>query len=1139
MAKSTKRKREESEEEEEEESYVVEVITMARAVGDVADPKDSWEYRVKWAGYDSDEDTWEPASNLSACQRLLASFWTEVGTDDNDYPEGHQVKPSQKWIKQERKRFKQEFALGKDEARKQKERADRKKEEKFAAKKAAKKRKQNQGKDTVPPSRSTSTTSVVRSTARNSVPSYPAPVPSASASTSTAPPKKKTDKVFLSSDPESDSDDDRPLANRKKRKTSPEAEDGKQAKVSKTESLDKDTTSVSGAGTSKAKPTAASNKGTKSAPPSRPVSRPASRPLTPPMTSLFSSPSPPPSSPEISLSSLKPKALVKATLPVRTSSSASTAAPPKGGPTSRPGLSIDIDNSAPSPKLPSASAAKAAPLPLPKPSAPLPSRQRSNVGTPSSSRSFNDKATPTIPASKPTSKPPTPVITPTPRPTSKPPTPVIPLIAKPAAPTIPPSAIPPHMQPKRSASSRAMNPPPPAPTVSGSGLTTKQRLSHGVLDLVPTNKEVPARKSGLSGLSFKKTASGATSTSGPPPASAASGSTSASRPREPVPPRPTIDPLFDTPEDEPFDISDSAVSMHHEEESILPPAFSRKPPQGSLNMNVDDFLKDFPPPPLKPPAALTTVAVDKQDGPPQRPPGFKKMPHKIQKKWKWTGKLLMDVGNKTDHLCDIVLNELFPPMHDGLRISIAMAATQSMHLLSFHDLVDMSEFLKTCVRMQSLEPMHQLARLGPSTDKDTEALKILARYMTKKNLVSLVPTFIDGALAGHLFLFPPSTNILLRMLRVPTDLSSSSPLIAAFLPWQTFPNEYRRPFGILASPAPPPIPSPLDWKKNMLKKKYQLALRVLKFPPQLHEWMSKANRPYCVWPPPTPEERKGPRDRETGFLLTILKQCGATRVSFKTDFRVIFVHVGALKTIHKMPLLVERRSQTCSVRFYTYGTHETVDPRQWGVREMYPFGGVVTFTPSALYEDPWGVINTMKVIDKHPLWMCYILPSVLGMASKLTSPDEDPLAAFDREVFVFDLLLRSIEDGEVSVLHAPPLEWKVSRDSDEPEEWLRDHWTNRPLGKRRILEDCMDRFSAKYANVPESEWAAAVEAEVSQDLDLMQRQPAIMKNYRRYVIIRAESDEGSAANKDGFEWLTNSSFSFNDDFLAAESQKTF
>lgn len=395
----------------------------------------------------------------------------------------------------------------------------------------------------------------------------------------------------------------------------------------------------------------------------------------------------------------------------------------------------------------------------------------------------------------------------------------------------------------------------------------------------------------------------------------------------------------------------------------------------------------------------------------------------------------MDVGDKTDHLCDVVLNELVPSHFDGLRIGDVMASVQSIHLLSFHDLVDMSEFLqflkKKITQPDLQEPLQQLARLGPSEPKDAGHLKILARYMTKKGLVcplfrrsmmlslillgsqvSLVPAFVEGTLVGHLLLFAPSITVLIKLLCVPSELASSSSLIAALLPWETFPEEYRTPLGILPSSKKAPIPSELNWKKNMLKSKYQLALRILRFPPALHEWMSKSNRPYCIWPPPAAGDKKA---RETGYLLTILKQCGATKVSFKTDFRAVFVHVGGLETIHNMPLLLERRSQMCGIRFYTYGTDETVHPENWGVREIYPFGekflsskspayscsisgGVVTFTPSALYEDPWGVINTMKVIDKHPLWICYILPSVLGMAIKLSSPGEDPLAAFDKLV---------------------------------------------------------------------------------------------------------------------------------------------
>jgi hypothetical protein len=285
-----------------------------------------------------------------------------------------------------------------------------------------------------------------------------------------------------------------------------------------------------------------------------------------------------------------------------------------------------------------------------------------------------------------------------------------------------------------------------------------------------------------------------------------------------------------------------------------------------------------------------------------------------------------------------------------------MASAESIHLLSFHDLVDMHEFLKTSgVRMDSSEPLQQLARLGPSTEKDAEPLKILARYMTKKAFVrlatfpdyawfdifggrqvSLVPAFDNGALVGHLLLFPPVMAILGRMLKAPDEMLKSSSLIAALLPWKPHPEESRRPFGLLPQPPKPPIPSGADWKKNMTKSQYQLGLRVLKFPSTLHEWFCRSPRPYCIWPPS--EKQQGNQDRETGYLMSILKECGAKKVGFKNDLRAIFVHVGALKTIRKMPLLVERRLETCGIHFYTYGTHETVHPEYWGVREIYPFG---------------------------------------------------------------------------------------------------------------------------------------------------------------------------------------------------------
>jgi len=271
--------------------------------------------------------------------------------------------------------------------------------------------------------------------------------------------------------------------------------------------------------------------------------------------------------------------------------------------------------------------------------------------------------------------------------------------------------------------------------------------------------------------------------------------------------------------------------------------------------------------------------------------------------------------------------------------------------------------------------------------------------------------------------------------------------------------------------------------------------------------------------------------------MSILKECGAKRVGYKADLRVIFGHVGALKSIDRMPLLAERCRQTCGIRFYTFGTHETKHPEYWGVREIYLLGGVVTFTPSALYEDPWGVVNRMQVINSYPLWTCYIHPSVLGMATRLCNPVEDPLAAIDRDGFVFDRLLKAIDDGEVSVLRAPPLDRNATPTTSDQAAWLQEHWVNRPLDPRHTLEFCINSFSAKYSNIPQAQWVSAAEAEISEDLALMQVQPAIMKRYRRFIVIPADTDHRIEADKDGFEWLTNSNFSFNDDFLSSSQKR--
>ncbi|GAW05552.1 hypothetical protein LENED_007415 [Lentinula edodes] len=92
---------EEDSAESDEEVFQVEYFKAAKV-----DEDGEWLYLVKWHGYDNPkDDTWEPQEYIANCQRLLASFWKEIGGDDEDYYPGYNCTPSEAWINKEKIRF--------------------------------------------------------------------------------------------------------------------------------------------------------------------------------------------------------------------------------------------------------------------------------------------------------------------------------------------------------------------------------------------------------------------------------------------------------------------------------------------------------------------------------------------------------------------------------------------------------------------------------------------------------------------------------------------------------------------------------------------------------------------------------------------------------------------------------------------------------------------------------------------------------------------------------------------------------------------------------------------------------------------------------------------------------------------------
>lgn len=104
------------------------------------------------------------------------------------------------------------------------------------------------------------------------------------------------------------------------------------------------------------------------------------------------------------------------------------------------------------------------------------------------------------------------------------------------------------------------------------------------------------------------------------------------------------------------------------------------------------------------------------------------------------------------------------------------------------------------------------------------------------------------------------------------------------------------------------------------------------------------SRQYCVWAHQEGARSTTARDlanerNDTKALLELCASLRAEKVKSETPgARLVFIHVGSLRSIRKMPLLVERRCNRPEFRFFTYGTHECFKPSSWGIREIFSIG---------------------------------------------------------------------------------------------------------------------------------------------------------------------------------------------------------
>ncbi|KAF8634013.1 hypothetical protein AX15_001186 [Amanita polypyramis BW_CC] len=551
-----------------------------------------------------------------------------------------------------------------------------------------------------------------------------------------------------------------------------------------------------------------------------------------------------------------------------------------------------------------------------------------------------------------------------------------------------------------------------------------------------------------------------------------------------------------------------------------------------MSAQVDSFLKIIVPPEL---AAPIIASPEVDHGPmPPKPVLLRKLPPptRIPKKWKWSGPLVLENADRGDETINVTIQDCTEPIAMGLRFNIVLTEVKKLIAPSFHDFRDVTTLLRAC------HPVSQLGRIVSEEDKDAASLSILSLFMSKLKQVILIPAILDEEIVGFFLLFSPDSD-LCRKFNVPQDLRQPRSLVLSLIPLELSAKQraldWRRPISAI-------LPRNIDieqtiedvarWERSIRSKvSYHHALLVLKFPKALHDFMAvEHKRPFCVWwDGGDVSNFKSRPGIETMYLLSIMEQCRAGNVGLKSAARVVFIHVGALKTIHKMPQFVDRRANHPLVQFYTYGTHESVAPSIWGVREIWPCGGVVTFMPQAALDDFFSFLHRVRQIYVHPLWTSYVIPSVIGMTARVVCGNEDPLAVFDRGDFLLNELLSTIADGELAMITAPRDEQHSTSTNELGEQWITRNILLQPDNEREILQYAVSSFNVRYSNVQPSEWTRCIAEELSTDLSYMQRQPAFMRNYRRYVVLQGNRQEISLS--DSFEWLTTTSFEFRDEFF--------
>ncbi|KAF8591974.1 hypothetical protein K439DRAFT_618242 [Ramaria rubella] len=499
----------------------------------------------------------------------------------------------------------------------------------------------------------------------------------------------------------------------------------------------------------------------------------------------------------------------------------------------------------------------------------------------------------------------------------------------------------------------------------------------------------------------------------------------------------------------------------------------------------------------------------------------------FSKRWRWSGQLFIgdNHSQSEDAFAELVGGIVLTdntPMDPTLRYMYSLASLP----------ISLADY-----------KISQFASMNGVTSNDETFFDDLVTYMTKYELYSQSPICLNDEKVATMFVFPASLALLWDLLDIPLKLRHISGLLVA-IGFQIFTPHKGKLGRFMESYCP-------DWKTHATldapldangSHDYNRALLALKFPDTVFRRI--AQKECALFTTPADQEFPGP---DTLALKTVLRNAPGCKIvpHLTGSARFIFIHVSAWNILHKLPGLVDRRLRRPDVQFYTYGFDATVDQKYWGMHEVFPIGGVVAFTPRAIAEDPQGVEKLIGKLDEHPLWTCYILPSVVATVVDVINSDKGPDSRLKSVVDALCSVLIPIEKGQIALTWQPPScrSWSqreghhTTNDLDPDRvNWMLEQGKLSELKGHELILECRKRLKRS-----EDHSEKDVESSVIKDMLVMQSE--LRHEYRRFVIITdttgssntskevaANTSASKADIKDGFEFTHVNEFDFRDDY---------